>query len=55
MWMPSCENATELTIAEWPFNCRSSAPVEASHTRTDLSHEPEIMWMPSCENAIEVT
>jgi hypothetical protein len=35
----------------WPFNVFSSTPVEASHTRTDLSGEPETIRVPSLENA----
>ena len=33
----------------------SSLPVDASHTRTDLSDEPETMCVPSVENVTELT
>jgi hypothetical protein len=39
----------------WPFSFFSSAPVEASHTRTDLSSEPETIRVPSLENATDQT
>jgi len=51
MWVSSVENAMDKTYLEWPFRLISYAPVEASHTRTDWSFEPETMRVPSLENA----
>jgi hypothetical protein len=53
--IPSVENATELTQSVWPFSTFSSAPVDASHTRTVLSDEPDTIRIPSVENATELT
>ena len=35
--------------------CRSSLPVAASHTLTELSHEPDAIVVPSGENATLLT
>jgi hypothetical protein len=51
--MPSLENATNQTVSVWPFNSFSSAPVDASHTCTDLSLEPDTIRVPSLENATD--
>jgi len=53
MQVLSLENATELTTSVWSFSIVGSTPVEASHTRTDSSSEPETMQVPSLENAAE--
>src|SRR6188768_1793022 len=55
MRVPLVENATDLTESVWPFMTLSSLPVDASHTRTDLSPEPETMRVPSVENATDLT
>jgi len=55
MRVPSVENATELADEVWPFSTFSCLPVDESHTRTDLSFEPETMRVPSVENATELT
>jgi len=55
MRIPSAENAIEVTDLVWPFSTLSSLPVDASHTRTDLSDEPETMRVPLVENATELT
>ena len=55
MRVPSGEKATEKTERVWPLNIFTIAPVEASHTRTDLSFEPETMRVPSGEKATEET
>ena len=55
--MPSLENMTELTELVWPFSSLSSTPVDASHTRTELSSEssePDTIRVPSLENATAV-
>ena len=54
MWMPSCENATDLILLVWPINFYSSAPVKVSHTHTELSSEPETILMSLDENATEL-
>ena len=55
MRAPSVKNATELTDEVWPFSTFSCLPVDASHTRTELSYEPETMCVPSVENATNLT
>jgi hypothetical protein len=45
-----CDGPDIASVAIQHF---SSAPVEASHTRTDLSSEPETIRVPSLENATD--
>ena len=49
----SVEKATDQTKCVWPSSTFSSAPVDASHTRTEPSFEPEMMQVPSVEKAME--
>ena len=51
--VPLLENAAELTEPVWPSKAFMSAPVDASHTRTDSSSEPDTIRVPSLENATE--
>jgi hypothetical protein len=37
----------------WPSSTFSVSPVDESHTRTNLSHEPETIRLPSLENATD--
>ena len=55
IWFPSSENATEEIVPVCPCSSLNSSPVLASHTRTDLSLEPETIRSLSGENATEVT
>src|SRR6266700_1786907 len=55
IWLPSGENATELTGLVCPCSSLSCSPVFASNTCTDWSKEPETIWLPSGENATELT
>src|SRR6266545_1590847 len=55
MRLPSLENATDQTPEVWPSSTFSVSPVNESHTRTELSPEPETMRLPSLENATDLT
>jgi hypothetical protein len=53
--LPSGENATALTLSEWPVSVFRCLPVAASHTRTVLLLEPDAICLPSGEIATAVT
>ncbi|PPQ95183.1 hypothetical protein CVT25_013180, partial [Psilocybe cyanescens] len=49
------EKAADLTLSVWPLSTFSSAPVDTSHTRTDLSDEQETIRVLSLEKAADQT
>jgi hypothetical protein len=56
MFLPSGENATQLTGFLWP--CRggcSNFPVSAFHKQIVLSYDPDTMHLPFGDNAIDQT
>ena len=54
MRLPSGENATDKTENLWPSSTFCTSPVDESHTRTELSDEPETMRLPLGENATAI-
>ena len=55
MRLPLLENATDKTKEVWPSRTFSVSPVNESHTRTNVSLEPETMRLQSLENATDQT
>jgi hypothetical protein len=53
--LSSGENATPITISEWPLRVRRAAPVAESQSLTVRSRDADATSLPSGENATPFT
>jgi hypothetical protein len=55
MWLPTGENATVVTVPEWPLRDAIESPVTVFQSCSVLSPDPETVWFPSGDIATTVT